>query len=101
MIGLRKVWALGHMALEHAAAYLRAMEDDDRNFGETMRLIFEGDADPRWANAATSLLAALRRGESEIALRHQAGDIQNRLTGRIIDADCRRVVELAREVAAG
>jgi len=42
-----------------------------------------------------------RRGESEIALRHHAGDIQNRLTGRIIDADCLQVVELAREVAAG
>lgn len=76
------------------------MKDEDHRLGEAMRLVFEGDADPQWKNAARSLLAAVRRGESEMALIQQAGHIQNCLTHRVTDADCRHVIALAQQVAA-
>jgi hypothetical protein len=75
------------------------MEHEDRRLGEAMRIVLEGDADPLWESAARSLLASVRRDESEMALRQQVSHIQQRLTDRVTDAQCQRVVALAKEVA--
>jgi hypothetical protein len=78
------------------------MENEDRKLAIAMRIVFEAEADcdvVMFDDAAHTLLAAVRRGETEMALRQQAGNIQNRLTGRVVDAQCQRVVALAQEVA--
>jgi hypothetical protein len=76
------------------------MESEDRRLATAMHLVFEADSDAAlFDSAARSLLASVRRGESEMALRQQAAYIQNRLTSRVIDAQCQRVVALAQEVA--
>ena len=65
-----------------------------------MHVVFEADGDPAmFDSAARSLLASARRGESEIALRQQAANIQIQLTNRVDDSQCQRVVALAQEVA--
>jgi hypothetical protein len=76
------------------------MENEDRTLASAMRVIFEADGDDSaFDDSARSLLESARRGESEMALRRQAGDIQNQLTGRVIDEQCRNVVEVVQTIA--
>jgi hypothetical protein len=76
------------------------MESEDRKLATAMHVVFEADGDPAvFDNAARSLLASVRRGESDIALRQQAANLQIRLTNRVDDGQCQRVVALAQEFA--
>jgi hypothetical protein len=75
-------------------------DDENRKLATAMHIVFEADCEAvAFDGAARSLLAAVRRCESEMALRQQAAKIQSRLTGRVVDAQCQRIVALAQEVA--
>jgi hypothetical protein len=76
------------------------MESEDRKLATAMRVVFEANCDVElFDSGARSLLASVRRGESENALRKQTADIQLRLTNRAVDDQCQRVVALAQQVA--
>jgi hypothetical protein len=83
------------------STYHTGVETGEHRLARAMCLVFESDADPLTLEApALRLLAAERRGESEIALRHQVAKLQSRTTGRVHDMDCRQVVALIRQAAA-
>ena len=76
------------------------MESPEQRIAAAIRVVFELDEDPiNLIAAASLLLAAAKRGESEMALRHEIGKLQNRKSGRIVDADCRQLVEIITRAA--
>lgn len=71
------------------------MEAPEQRVATAIRVVFELDEDPiNLIGPASLLLAAARRGENAMELRHELGKLQNRKSGRIVEADCRQLVEI-------
>jgi hypothetical protein len=76
-----------------------SMHAPEQRVATAICVVFELDDDPiNLIGPASSLLDAAKRGEGEMALRQQLGKLQNRKTGRVVDSDCRQLVQIITRV---